>query len=511
MTSSDELFLLIKSLGKQEKRYFKLFSSQHTIGDENNYIKLFDAIEAQKNYDEKAIISKLKDKGFIKHLSSMKVYLYNLILKSLRNYNSKSTISDEISGAYKNSEILFNRGFYKQGMKVLLKAKKLAQTEQRFNFLPDILKLERKFSLALKKNQSVFFLDEQMEETKRTYSFLEAELKYEYLNLQLWNLFQRYGYIRNEKDAEHYRKFLADPLLTNEKNATTYQSKFYLYSILGLTYSALGELENSRTYYKKSIDLMRAHPNSIKDNASGYVLACGNLLNSHLRLDDSKAHYEELKKLKGLNKEYKNSLNINAQCRSFEITAIHELLHIYNAGDFHETDKVIPKIHEEIEKWGERLIQDPVNTIYYYCAYIYLCSGNPKKGLFYLNQILSLPENKIREDLLGSAKLLSLFIYIEIGDLDLLYYANKSVYRFFNNKDKLLPFEKVILDFFRKRSSSKSSSNETVFDLENLRDAMIKVHAKEEGNYMSEYLDIISWLTAKIENRPISEILKRKK
>lgn len=34
--ASDSLHRLIKSLTKPEKRYFKVFSSRHVIGDQNN-------------------------------------------------------------------------------------------------------------------------------------------------------------------------------------------------------------------------------------------------------------------------------------------------------------------------------------------------------------------------------------------------------------------------------------------------------------------------------------------
>ncbi len=50
MKPSTELFQLIKSLSKSEKRYFKLTSSLQS--GEKNYMKLFDAIEAQYEYDE---------------------------------------------------------------------------------------------------------------------------------------------------------------------------------------------------------------------------------------------------------------------------------------------------------------------------------------------------------------------------------------------------------------------------------------------------------------------------
>ncbi len=49
---SNQLFQLIKSLNKSEKRYFNLYASRHTIGEKNNYVILFEAIDKQIEYDE---------------------------------------------------------------------------------------------------------------------------------------------------------------------------------------------------------------------------------------------------------------------------------------------------------------------------------------------------------------------------------------------------------------------------------------------------------------------------
>lgn len=53
MKPSVELFNLIKSLTKSEKRYFKLTSTLQS--GEKNYLRLFEAIENQKVYDEEEI------------------------------------------------------------------------------------------------------------------------------------------------------------------------------------------------------------------------------------------------------------------------------------------------------------------------------------------------------------------------------------------------------------------------------------------------------------------------
>ena len=42
---NNALFELIQAMSKSEKRYFKLMSSRHTIGKENNYVRLFDFLD----------------------------------------------------------------------------------------------------------------------------------------------------------------------------------------------------------------------------------------------------------------------------------------------------------------------------------------------------------------------------------------------------------------------------------------------------------------------------------
>ncbi|MBL0342180.1 MAG: hypothetical protein IPP71_15465 [Bacteroidetes bacterium] len=62
--SSDHLFRLIKSLTTAEKRYFKIFAARHTIGDKNEYVNVFDAIDKQENYNEAKLLVTFKNSTF---------------------------------------------------------------------------------------------------------------------------------------------------------------------------------------------------------------------------------------------------------------------------------------------------------------------------------------------------------------------------------------------------------------------------------------------------------------
>ena len=52
---SASLYQLIKSLKKSEKRYFRLSVDRGGNGEEKKYLRLFDSIDAQQQFDEENI------------------------------------------------------------------------------------------------------------------------------------------------------------------------------------------------------------------------------------------------------------------------------------------------------------------------------------------------------------------------------------------------------------------------------------------------------------------------
>ena len=74
MRYNADLFELIKSLTKSEKRYFKVYSAQQTKNNSNNYILLFDAIDRQEVYNEEKIKRKFRNHTFGKKLSEDQIF-----------------------------------------------------------------------------------------------------------------------------------------------------------------------------------------------------------------------------------------------------------------------------------------------------------------------------------------------------------------------------------------------------------------------------------------------------
>ena len=141
MKPSNELYKLIKSLTKSEKRFFKLSSALQS--GEKNYLKIFDFIEKQGAYKEEDLKEFFQNETFVKHLPSEKNHLYRLILKSLRVYYSEQSASSILKQELKNVEILYNKALYKECEKFVQRAKSLAVEHEEFYYWYELISWEK--------------------------------------------------------------------------------------------------------------------------------------------------------------------------------------------------------------------------------------------------------------------------------------------------------------------------------------------------------------------------------
>src|SRR5512147_1909317 len=146
--NSDPLFRLIKSLNPSEKRYFKIFFKSDKEVEEANFIKLFNIIDKQEDYDEQKILE--QEKTFkASQISNMKAHLFRQILQSINNYNPNNDIEIKIREVLNHTNILYNRALYDQCWKMLEKARQLAEANDKQILLYEIIEFEKKLLTKL--------------------------------------------------------------------------------------------------------------------------------------------------------------------------------------------------------------------------------------------------------------------------------------------------------------------------------------------------------------------------
>ena len=141
--NSDILFQLIKSLEKAEKRHFKLYIKRSSGKEELKIVRLFDALDKQKDYDEKALLKKMGDVTK-PQLANLKTHLYKQIMASLRLLKSADSMDLQLNEQFDYAHILYKKGLFMQSLRIIDRAKELARSNQKFNFLPQLIALEKR-------------------------------------------------------------------------------------------------------------------------------------------------------------------------------------------------------------------------------------------------------------------------------------------------------------------------------------------------------------------------------
>ncbi len=150
MSNTDDLFLLVKSLSRNEKRYFKVFASKQKGGEKKNYMRLFEAVDKHEAYNEEKLKDKFKGESFVKYLSSEKKYLVQMILKCMRNFHTGDTVEMQMKELLQDEAFLRSKNLNYLRKKTLEKAQKLALKYEKWPVLLQVL--DRKSAAVVERN-----------------------------------------------------------------------------------------------------------------------------------------------------------------------------------------------------------------------------------------------------------------------------------------------------------------------------------------------------------------------
>ena len=101
--------------------------------------------------------------------------------------------------------------------------------------------------------------------------------------------------------------------------------------------------------------------------------------------------------------------------------------------------------------------------------------------------------------------ILNVMCHYELGNFEYVESSMRSIYRFLVKLKKIYAFEKSLISFFRKLLKQNNLTDLTHF-MEEFRSDLMKIENDLYEQTAFEYLDLISWLTAKIENRSFKEV-----
>lgn len=502
MRATDHLFKLIKSLSRTEKGYFKKYANFHVRNNENNYTKIFDAIEIQEEYDEERVLKKFKKERFTKQFAVAKNYLYDMILESLESYHNSST--GEIRSMMNRVEILIDKGLHTQAKKLLKKAKDKAIEHEKLTYIPEINLMEQsiyrmQYNLGGLKDNS----DNLIEEIEQCAMKIKNMAEYESLKNKLYVQRIELGVLRNEKEFAAFDWFLKEPLLKNDKQALSINAKILYYELYASYYNYIEDSQKCYDYSLQLIKLIEANKTVIESNVNfptqflyRHSIQCYNIGRYHEALEYI-ARMETLK--------------VRSESQKFNILlkAYNTKVNVYfRMGNVKKCLQLIPEIENLLEqnKDSDKLLKE---IIYWQVTALLMIAEDYKRALKWLVKATISENYHIRQDLECIGRIMEIVLLYELDKTEIMENRIRSTYRFLAKKQKLYKLEKTILLSIRKLIDVNSKKDALKFFVQLKKDLEPIVKDPLEKKFLA-YFDIMSWLESKIENRNFAEIVKSK-
>ncbi len=504
--TTDELFQLVKSLEKSEKKNFKLFVRRNGGNEDLKMITLFDALDKMHEYDEETLLKKNKTINK-QQLSNLKANLFKQILASIRHTKDDDNIDLLLNEQMANARILYNKGLYNQSLKILGKIKQLAETSHQLTFQMQALFFEKKIE-ALHITGSIQNRAEEIsQEVEKVNEHLNLVSKLSNLSLQLYSWYIKSGHARDEKDVNAIKMFFHSNLPLVNINTLSFYEKMYLYQSYCWYNFILQDLLLYYRYAQKWVTLFLAEPAMIKIETGQYIKAMHNLLSAHLDLNNYEKFDEVLKQFEAFACSEEGNINANVRIQTFVYLHIAKINLHFLEGTFTKGLELVPYIEQKLEEYKLHLDKHRILVFYYKIACLYFGSGDNENTIEYLNKIINW-KFELRTDLQCYARLLHLIAHYELGNDQLLEYLIKSVYRFMAKMKNLSTVEEEIFRFLRKAFSL--SPNKILEAFKTLKQKLEKLEGDTLETRSFMYLDINAWLESKIKKIPVQEVRRKR-
>ena len=502
----DNLFVLIKSLTKSEKRQFKLYVGRMDSNEDSKFLNLFNLLDKMRKYDEKKIIeSNIVTK---QQLSNLKAHLYKQILISLRLNPQHKNVKLHIRSQIDFATILYQKGLYRQSLKILDKVKSYALKYDENTSAYEIVEFEKLIESLYVTRSLTNRTNELVTQTNHLKQINDVSSSLSNISLQLYEKLIKAGYAKSDSESKEIKSIFDEKIKYYIPENLGFREKLIYYQSW-VWYSLLAQdFLSSYKYASKWIDTFNNKPEMIKIHPVYYLKGYNFLL-------------EALSLIKYPSK-FKNSLddmievvedesfpvnqNLNALIFLYKYNNLFNL-HVLE-GTFKESIKIIPEVIDGIEKNKNFIDHHHIMLLYYKIACMYFTVDEFDKCIKYTSLIMRNKNIKMREDLQCFTRILNLIAHWEAGldfNLDKII---KETYNYLEKLNDLHEVQKTILNYLN--GLENIYPGEIKGFLRNLYNELKKYEDDPYEKRAFLYLDIISWLESKIDRKPLQNIIKEK-
>ena len=232
------------------------------------------------------------------------------------------------------------------------------------------------------------------------------------------------------------------------------------------------------------------------------------ILTSAYNINDQKNFTLYLSELEEYRQTNYKKFNSNTQITSFLYVHSGRLTHFFMTGDFEKGLSVIPKTTRRLNRYKDKLDVHRVMVFYYKIAWMYLGAEKTEQSLKYLNKIMILSVGSLREDIQCYTRLMHLMAHYDQKNYHIIDYLVTGAESFFRKMKTLNKLQEDTLIFFKNIRKAPLNDRRELF--RKFLDDLDKILLDKYESKALLYLDIHSWVKAKVIGASLSSVTKKK-
>lgn len=503
IAQNEQLFKLIQSLEKAEKRHFKLFVNRLDSNKNVMFIKLFDLLEKSKTLDEEKIkksFPKIKSSDFI----NLKRHLYSQILKSLRLLHSRHDIDIQIREQIDYAKILYGKSLYLQSLKLLDRIIPLAKDSNQEILLLEILEFEKLIeSRHITRSRNIKNkVEDLITLSTRSNVTISRTSEISNLSLMIQGLYIKMGFVKNTKErflVESYFKSNLPSVLS--KNPGFYEEILLHQSYVWFHYMTL-EYEQSLERAIEWVDVFDDNPIMKNKDPDLYLRGMHYVLTNNFYLGNKADFNAWKKRYFKFTKSNKDKFNETTKLLNFIYGNNIKINELILTRKLNLTETLEKDIFEEMKEFRLQIDSHRVKMFHYKFAWLKIAIGNFQSAIDHLNFILQPKKGHLRKDLICYAKILNLIANFHLGNYVLVSNLIPSVKREIDKQGEQSGSISMILTLLNKKPSDNN------FDAfaEKLLKKLDKIKTNSFDKRIFNYFDFFLWTQSIIENSKMSEV-----
>ncbi len=501
MTPSHDLYDLIHSLTAAEKRYVR--RTALVSGRDTSWLRLFDAIDSQREFNEESLRTLLPGDPMLTNLSVAKRYAYQTILRALKSYGTGRDFDSQIGEAIESYKVLIHKGLTKQAARLLRDIKQRAVAGDAYlrlywaNVQDYVMAVNSTEQASMDQLQRANIDRQEILRCIQNYS-LVGDIYFRQ------RVFLRHRpNARSRAEQEELREIVAPLLVMMDEELLTPTASSLCYTALGDYWEAVGRPDLARPYFDRFLDPARLDL-QIGTTDSLHIGVFTNALFFRLRqrmTEGLQIYVDALEKKIGC--VDRQGRLLPKQIWFYERWLLTSLMLMNLTGRFDEATRLLRTEQERMDRFWNVMSKKMRLQLLHTIAAVNLARGEHSAAIETLNRLLNDSEASTEE--YGAAKLLAIVAHVEAGNTEWLDAAFRSTSRYLTLHERYHRTEKTMITGLHRVLAAQNEREE--------RAAFLRLHNQLEGLFndprertVAASFDLLSWTKAHATGIPFVQL-----